>query len=108
LFVDGHLVPNLELGHLQLPQLGEAELYASARIRTQLNLDWPAWSERANLVFAELHRLFWPDVFILSGGLIEHYAAFEKLLHSRAEIRPAAFRAHAGIVGAALAAAGNS
>lgn len=105
LFVDGKLFPNTELGHLQLSPFGEIEQYASGRSRAQLNLDWPAWAARANAVLAELHRLFWPDVFILSGGLIEHYAAFAHLLHSKAEIRPAAFRAHAGIVGAALAAA---
>lgn len=104
-FVDGRLLPNTELGHLQLAQRGEIEDYASGRVRTLQNLDWPAWAARANEVLAELHRLFWPDVFILSGGLTEHYALFKDLLRSPTEIRPAAFRAHAGIVGAARAAA---
>ncbi len=107
LFVDGHLLPNTELGHLHLPRLGEVEEHASGRVRALEHLDWPAWAERANTVLAELHRLLWPDVFIIGGGLVEHYEQFSPLLRSRAEIRPAAFLAQAGIVGAALAAAGK-
>ena len=47
LFVDGLLVPNTELGHLEMHGM-DAEEWASARIRTELSLDWPAWIERVN------------------------------------------------------------
>jgi polyphosphate glucokinase len=105
LFVDGRLLPNTELGHLHLPRLGEAEEYASGRIRVAEKLDWQAWAPRANTVLAEYHRLLWPDLFVLGGGLIEAYDTFRDLLECPAEVRPARFGAHAGIVGAALAAA---
>jgi polyphosphate glucokinase len=104
LFVDGVLVPNTELGHLRMAG-GEAEELASGFARTRDRLGWEAWAERVNAVLAELHRLLWPDVFILGGGVTEAYEKFSPLLSSRAELRPARFRAHAGIVGAALAAA---
>ena len=103
LFVDGQLLPNTELGHLELGGR-EVEQFASGRARSQERLDWPAWAERVNAVLAEYERLLWPDLFILGGGLTESYEEFSNLLRSRARIVPARFRAHAGIVGAALAA----
>lgn len=107
LFVDGKLVPNTELGHLEI-RGREAEEWASGRTRTAENLDWKQWAERVNEVLAAYHALLWPDIFILGGGVTEQFASFGHLLKSRAEIVPAHFRAHAGIVGAALAAARSS
>lgn len=104
LFVDGTLVPNTELGHLKMAG-GEAEYLASGLARTRDNLDWRAWAMRVNAVLTELHGLLWPDIFILGGGLTESYEQFAPLLSSPAQLRPARFRAQAGIVGAALAAA---
>lgn len=104
LFVDGQLVPNTELGHLEIGGR-EAEHLASGRVRTVERLDWKQWAERVNTVLAAYHALLWPDLFILAGGVTEEFASFGHLLKSRAEIVPARFRAHAGIVGAALAAA---
>jgi polyphosphate glucokinase len=104
IFLDGRLLPNTEFGHMEL--LGaDAEFHASARVRTEQGLDWPAWAERVNLYLERMHALLWPDVFILGGAVVENFAAFGPLLASRAEIRPAQFAGHAGIVGAALAAA---
>jgi len=104
LFVDGILFPNTELGHLELHGK-DSEEWASARIRTQLNLDWPAWIARVNEYLEALHGLFWPDVFILGGAVSERFDEFSKLLRSPAEIRPAHFAGQAGVMGAALAAA---
>ncbi len=107
IFVDGVLLPNSEFGHMELN--GEdAEFYASARVRTELSLDWPAWAERVNLYLERMHALFWPDVFILGGAVSENFAAFGPLLKSRAEIRPAQFAGQAGVIGSALAAATRS
>ena len=104
LFFDGRLLPNTELGHLSLAGR-EVEHFASGRVRSEERLDWPQWAERVNAVLAELERLFWPDLFILGGGVTERYEDFAPLLRARARIVPAHFRAQAGIVGAALAAA---
>jgi polyphosphate glucokinase len=105
LFIDGKLLPNTELGHLELHGVG-AEEWASARIRTQLNLDFRAWSARVNEYLDVMHRMFWPDVFILGGAVSERFGEFAPLLRSPAEIRPAHFAGQAGVIGAALAAVG--
>jgi polyphosphate glucokinase len=103
LFTGGKLFPNTELGHLEM--MGrDAETWASARVRTAERLDFPAWVARVNEYLAAMHRLFWPDVFILGGAVSERFAEFAPLLKSPAELRPAQFAGHAGVVGAALAA----
>lgn len=104
IFVDGQLLPNTELGHLELNGM-DAEEWASARIRTQLGLDWTAWIERVNAYLRKMHALFWPDVFILGGAVSERFAEFAPHLQSKAQIRRAQFTGQAGVIGAALAAA---
>jgi polyphosphate glucokinase len=106
LFTRGQLFPNTELGHMELHG-GEAEHWAAAHVRTVEGLDFPAWCARVNDYLAALHRLFWPDVFIIGGGVSEHFAEFASLLHSPAELRAAHFAGQAGVVGAALAAAAS-
>jgi polyphosphate glucokinase len=105
LFIDGQLVPNTELGHMEVGGV-EAELRASARVRREEKLDWPAWAERVNAYLDALDRLFWPEMVVIGGGVSEHYDQFGPLLHSRAQLRVAHFGPAAGVVGAAFAAAG--
>jgi len=104
LFIEGRLFPNTELGHLELNGM-DAEKWASAHVKTSLQLDWPAWVERVNDYLARMHALFWPDVFILGGAVSKDFEQFAPLLRSAAEIRPAHFAGQAGVIGAALAAA---
>jgi polyphosphate glucokinase len=104
IFVDGRLVPNTELGHLEV-RGEEAEHRASAKVRADRNLGWPEWAAAVNEVLAAYHGLLWPDVFIIGGGVTENWQHFGPLLRSRAEIVPAHFRNDAGMIGAALAAA---
>jgi polyphosphate glucokinase len=104
LFADGKLTPNTEFGHIELHGR-EAESWATARVRTEENLDFPAWIARVNEYLNYIHALFWPDVFILGGAVSERYDEFKSLLKCPAEIRPAHFAGQAGIMGAALAAA---
>ncbi|MET0290895.1 MAG: polyphosphate--glucose phosphotransferase [Steroidobacteraceae bacterium] len=103
IFVDGRLVPNTEFGHMELNG-GEAEHWASARVRTEEKLDWPAWADRVNAYLDRMHALFWPDVFILGGAVSENFSAFGPLLKSPARIVPAEFEGQAGVIGSALAA----
>jgi Transcriptional regulator/sugar kinase len=103
LFVDGRLVPNTELGHLEVGGR-EAEHRASAKVRTSRKLDWVEWAAEVNAVLAAYDALFWPDVFVIGGGVTENWSEFGSLLDSRAEIVRAAFGNDAGIVGAAMAA----
>jgi polyphosphate glucokinase len=104
LFVDGELVPNTEFGHLEFHGQ-DAELTASARVRTEERLDWSNWCARVNDYLARLHALFWPDLFIIGGSISEDFDQFGHLLNSPTEIRRAAHGAQAGVVGAAFAAA---
>jgi polyphosphate glucokinase len=104
IFVDGRLLPNTELGHLEVRGM-EAEHRASAKVRTDRGLGWAEWATAVNEVLAAYHALLWPDVFILAGGVTENWEHFGPLLKSRAEIVPAHFRNDAGMIGAAMAAA---
>jgi polyphosphate glucokinase len=104
LFVDGKLFPNTELGHLELRGM-DAEKWAAASARSAERLDFPAWIARVNEYLLALYKLLWPDVFILGGAVSERFAEFAPLLRSAAEVRPAHFAGHAGVVGAAMAAA---
>ncbi|MDW8259729.1 MAG: ROK family protein, partial [Gammaproteobacteria bacterium] len=103
-FIDGRLLPNTELG--KLPLRGRtAEEYASARARTIEGLDFASWAVRVNEVLELLHRLLWPDHFVVGGAVSEHFEQFGPLLRAPAPVRAALFRGQAGIVGAAVAAA---
>jgi polyphosphate glucokinase len=103
LFIDGRLVPNTELGHLQV--MGrEAEHRASGRVKVDDNLSWDAWANELNLVLNELHSLLWPDLIVLCGGITEEPEKFMHKLHCQARLCVGALRSEAGIVGAALAA----
>jgi polyphosphate glucokinase len=83
----------------------EAELRAAARIKTEENLSWEAWTGELNAVLAEFQTLLWPDLIVLCGGITEEPAQFLPGLRCAAPVRVGALRSFAGIVGAALATA---
>jgi polyphosphate glucokinase len=103
LFVDGELVPNTELGHIEL-RGGDAEKWAAESARERENLDWEAWAARVNEYLHKIEELFWPDLFIVGGGVSKQAKDFLPLLDTRTEVVAAELRNRAGIVGAALAA----
>jgi len=102
LFVDGRLVPNTELGHLQVAGR-EAEKRASGRAKVEGALSWDAWAAELNLVINEMHALLWPDLIVLCGGITEEPEKFMDKLHCEARLCVGALRSEAGIVGAAFA-----
>jgi len=102
LFVDGKLVPNTELGHLQVDGR-EAEHRASGRAKIDQDLSWDAWAEQLNRVLQEMHALLWPDLIVLCGGITEEPEKFLDKLHCEARLVVGTLRSDAGIVGAALA-----
>ena len=104
LFVDGKLVPNTELGHLEV-RSKDAEARAAARVRDEKNLSWKKWASRVNEYLKRIEGLFSPDLIIIGGGVSKRSAEFLPLLETRTHIVPARLRNNAGIVGAALAAA---
>ncbi|MEM8996270.1 MAG: ROK family protein [Acidobacteriota bacterium] len=103
IFIDGRLLPNTELGHLELDGR-EAEVWASGAVRKRDGLSWKAWGARFDAYLGALERLFWPDLFIIGGGASKKHEKFFPYLSARCEIVPAQLRNDAGIIGAALAA----
>ena len=102
LFVDGRLVPNTELGHVEL-RGRDAELRATERAREDGNLSWVRWAQRVDEFLHHLEMLFSPDLFIIGGGASKKADKFLPLLTVNAKVVPARLRNEAGIVGAALA-----
>ncbi len=101
LLVDGVLVPNTELGHLEMDGQA-AEDIASSRARKERGLDLAGWAPLVNRYLAHVERLFSPDRIVLGGGVSRRFDQFGHLLSTSAELVPAALRNDAGIVGAAL------
>ncbi|MFB0631067.1 polyphosphate--glucose phosphotransferase [Streptomyces sp. AB3(2024)] len=104
LFTDGRLVPNSELGHLELKG-HDAETRASVKAKEDGDLTWERWAHRLQRYLAHVEMLFSPDLFILGGGVSRKPEKFLPLIRDiRAEIVPAKLQNNAGIVGAAMAA----
>jgi len=104
LFLDGRLLPNSELGHLQVRDK-DAEARASDRAREADGLSWEKWAGRVEEYLKWLERLLWPDLFIIGGGVSKKADKFLHLVHLDTPVVPAALQNEAGIIGAALAAA---
>ena len=100
---DGVLVPNSEMGHLELDGVN-AESRAATSAREREGLSWKEWSERLTTYFRHLERLFTPDLFVVGGGVSKSWEKFGHLIEIETEIIPAKLENRAGIVGAALVA----
>ncbi|GAW47851.1 MULTISPECIES: polyphosphate--glucose phosphotransferase [unclassified Nocardioides] len=98
---DGVLVPNSELGHLQIDG-HDAESRAANSARTREDLSWEHWAKRLTTYYRTLEMLFSPDLFVVGGGVSKESDAFLPLLDLETEIIPAQLRNKAGVVGAAL------
>lgn len=106
-FLDGMLLPNTELGHLQMDGQ-DAEDLAAESVREGEDLSWKKWSKRLNEYLSMLEGLFSPDLFVIGGGVSKKSGKFIPRLDVQAEVVPAELLNEAGIVGAALAHAANS
>lgn len=102
-FVDGHLVPNTELGHLEFKGM-DAEHYAAARVREAEKLTYKKWGMRVNEFLLHLEKVFSPELFIIGGGVSRKLERFRDYLTVDTELVPAQLRNEAGIIGAALVA----
>lgn len=101
---DGRLVPNSELGHIDIDGV-DAEYRASDAARDREDLSWEQWAMRLQRYYRTLEKLFWPDLFVVGGGVSKKADKFLPLLDLKTPIVPATLRNEAGIVGAALLAA---
>lgn len=104
-FLDGRLVPNIELGHM-LGRHGEPiEQYAGNRARQMNGLGWSEWGRRFDFFLARTRRVMFPDHFILAGGASKKMHKFADRITVPTPVHVARFRNNAGIIGAAVAAA---
>ncbi|NEB88591.1 ROK family protein [Streptomyces anulatus] len=107
-FTDGKLVPNTELGHLELHG-HDAEKHASTKAKEDEDLSWQHWAHRVQKYLLHVEMLFSPELFIIGGGVSRKAEKFLPLIEKvRAEVVPAQLQNNAGIVGAAMAAAGQA
>lgn len=101
LIYDGVLVPNSELGHLELDG-AVAETRASTVAREKAGLSWEEWGVLLTRYYRHVDRILTPDLFVVGGGVSKAWAEFGHLIDVDCEIVPAALKNRAGIVGAAL------
>jgi polyphosphate glucokinase len=103
LLVDGKLVPNTELGHLELDGY-DAETRAAASVREKNGMSFKKWAQRVQRYMSHVERLFSPDLFVVGGGVSKEAHKWVPLLTLNAPVKPAQLLNNAGIVGAAVAA----
>ncbi|HHU10986.1 MAG TPA: ROK family protein [Intrasporangiaceae bacterium] len=105
---DGVLIPNAELGHLEIDG-HNAESRAAASARKREGLTFQEWAEeRLQRYYSVVENLFWPELFIVGGGISRKAEQFLPFLRLRTPIVPAALQNAAGIVGAAAVAADHA
>ena len=98
---DGVLVPNSELGHLEIDG-HDAEDRAASSVKELEGLTYPEWAQRLTVYYRTLEKLFSPDLFVVGGGVSKDADEFLHLIGIETEIVPAKLENRAGIVGAAL------
>lgn len=101
---NGVLVPNSELGHLQMKGK-DAERQAAYSAKERDELSWKKWAKRLQRYYSMIEALFSPDLIVVGGGVSKYADEFLPLLKLRTEIVPATLLNNAGILGAALLAA---
>ena len=97
---DGTVIPNTELGHLELDG-DDGEHWASNGVRERQELTFEAWAQRLQRFYAHVEFLFSPQLLVVGGGVSKHHEQFLPLLRLRTPIVPATLRNNAGIMGAA-------
>ncbi|WP_067853643.1 polyphosphate--glucose phosphotransferase [Nocardia shimofusensis] len=102
LLYNGTLVPNSELGHLEIGGM-EAEHRAAASVKDRRGLGYEQWATEVSTVLSGLEDLFWPNVIVAGGGISRDADRWIPLLTNRTPVVAARLRNTAGIVGAAMA-----
>jgi polyphosphate glucokinase len=103
IFHRGWLLPNAEFGHVEVDGY-EAELRASDFARKREDLSWKKYAKRLDRFLETMEKLFWPNLFIVGGGISKKHEKYLPLLTIDTPVVPAQMLNEAGIIGAALAA----
>jgi polyphosphate glucokinase len=101
IFTNGVLVPNTELGHIEI-RGKDAELRVSDAARQRKEWSYKEWAVRVNEYLGRMENLFWPNLIIVGGGVSKQAEKYFPYLKTRARLEQAQLLNQAGIVGAAL------
>jgi polyphosphate glucokinase len=101
IFTNGVLVPNTELGHIEI-RGKDAELRVSDAARKKNEWTYVDWARRVNEYLDRMEALFWPSLIIIGGGISKLSDKFFPYLRTRARLQQAQLLNQAGIVGAAI------
>lgn len=101
LLFDGKLLPNVELGQIELGGVRPAELRYSARARRREGLSWETWVKRIDQYLQHVALLFDPTLIVVGGGVSRKWDRISPLLSGGLPIVGAKLGNNAGIVGAA-------
>src|ERR687894_1188965 len=102
LFVEGRLVPNTELGHIEIGGQ-DAETRAADSARKRDDLSWEQYAQRLDEYVKTIENLFWPDLIVVGGGISKKSEKFLPHLTARTRVVPAQMLNEAGVAGAAPA-----
>jgi polyphosphate glucokinase len=100
LVYNGKLIPNSELGHLEIDGI-DYETMAAYSAKERENLTWEQYAKRLQTYYSKLEAYLTPDLFIVGGGVSKEHEMFLPLLKLKTKIVPATNRNSAGILGAA-------
>lgn len=103
-FVDRKLVPNTELGLLEIRGI-TAQDRASNTSRKAEGLGRKAWAKRLEFVLEAFEEVFHPDLFIIGGQMSRKSEKILPHIKIKTPLRGASFENDAAMVGAAVVAA---
>lgn len=103
LFMNGRLIPNTELGHLEIDGV-DYETMAAFSAKERENLSFADWAKRLTKYFNQVDRLLSPDLIIVGGGVSKQHEEFLPLIETKVKLVPAQSKNNAGIIGAAFVA----
>ena len=102
LFVGGRLMPNTELGHIEV-RGKDAEHRAADSARKRDDLNWGEYAKRLDEDLHTIEDLLWPDLIVVGGGISKKSDKYFPHLTTRTKVVRAEMQNNAGIAGAALA-----
>ena len=101
LFMNGKLIPNTELGHLEIDGVDYETMAAYSAVERE-SLSFDDWAKRLTKYFNQVDRLFSPDLVIVGGGISKQHEEFLPLIETKLKLVPAESKNNAGIIGAAF------